>query len=276
MTRPAEPLRARPHLLVVEDNAVNQKVASAMLAKLGYAADVVADGAEAVEAVSRTAYAAVLMDCQMPQMDGYQATVEIRRREQGGIRVPIIAMTASAMRGEREKCLSVGMDDYIAKPIFIEELAAVLTRWLGQAAKVGDAGGGASERPSDPRPVLDPEVVEQLRALGEEGEPDGFTQLAEVFVEDSSFRLQSLRQAIRDRDLEALKSHVHALKGVTGTVGAARLADRCSEFEELIVARGRDLDPSALDPLEEEFQRVLEAVSATFPKTDPRPELPNS
>jgi CheY-like chemotaxis protein len=119
-----------PRVLVAEDNPVNQRVAARLLEHLGIRADVVSDGYEAIQSLARQSYALVLMDCQMPELDGFEATARIRSGENGGARIPIIAMTASAMRGDRERCLAAGMDDYVSKPVRIEDLKTVVERWL--------------------------------------------------------------------------------------------------------------------------------------------------
>jgi CheY-like chemotaxis protein len=113
-------------VLVAEDNAVNQLVATAMLARLGYQVDVVANGREAVLAFERSSYVAVLMDCRMPEMNGYEASAEIRRREMPGHHIPIVALTASAINGDEERCRAAGMDDYVTKPVTVDRLASVL------------------------------------------------------------------------------------------------------------------------------------------------------
>ena len=126
--------RNKARILVAEDNGVNQKVAVAILDRLGYRADVAADGVEALEALKRIPYSAVFMDCQMPRMDGYEATAEIRKMEGESRRTPIFALTASALEGAREECLRAGMDDYLPKPVRPAQVAELLERW-----KIGEA-----------------------------------------------------------------------------------------------------------------------------------------
>jgi two-component system sensor histidine kinase/response regulator len=132
----------RPRVLVAEDNPVNQRVAVRMLERLGLGADVAADGREAVQSFGRQPYAAILMDCQMPELDGFEATARIRAREGHDRHTPIIAMTASAMRGDRERCLAAGMDDYLSKPVTIASLRTVLERWLPLDANLSVADAG--------------------------------------------------------------------------------------------------------------------------------------
>ena len=135
---------ALPDVLVVEDTPVNQAVAARMLEKVGFLAHVAENGREALEVMAQKSFAAVLMDCQMPELDGYETTREIRRREQGGPRIPIIAMTANSMQGERERCLASGMDDYLSKPLRNRVLRDALTRWIP------DADGAVTDAPHSP------------------------------------------------------------------------------------------------------------------------------
>jgi len=190
----------RARVLVAEDNPVNQKVAARMLENLGYHVDVAGDGLGALDALSKANYGAILMDVQMPEMDGYEATAEIRRREQGkGRRLSIIAMTANAMQGDREKALEAGMDDYVPKPVKLEELGAVLNRWIpeeasGRAAPPTPPEAGAQEEEEDMvENTLDPDVLAGLRELGGS---EMLSELAQLFFDDASSGLAVLRGAV--------------------------------------------------------------------------------
>jgi two-component system sensor histidine kinase/response regulator len=253
--------RNRPLVLVADDNAVNQKVAVAMLSRLGYRADVVANGAEAVEAVSRIHYGAVLMDCQMPEMDGFEATEEIRRREQGERRLPIIAMTAAAMQGDQERCLAVGMDDYVSKPTRPDDLRAVLARWVPE-------GGAQARVPAPPAPeaepaahVLDPQRLRELRDLDPDEGDTTYLTFAELFLEQLSRGVGALHEAVASGDVAAVLRQAHALRGAAGNLGADALSAVLVELEEL--ARGELMSGAAvLARLDAEQQRYRDAVAA--------------
>jgi PAS domain S-box-containing protein len=223
----------RPRLLIAEDNQVNQMVASLTVKKLGFNSTVVANGREAVTAWHTGAYGAILMDCQMPEMDGYQAAAEIRRQESGGRRIPIIAVTAHAMQGEREKCLAAGMDDYVSKPIRAEELDAVLNRLLHTL-------DGA----------LDAETVARLRQIAGPGEPDPFPEIGRAFLQNAEGRLAKARAA---ESGVAIAAQAHSLRGMAGTIGARRMADQCAALE-------RD---APNQPMADSLQ-CLEAIDAEF------------
>jgi two-component system sensor histidine kinase/response regulator len=239
--------RQRPRLLVVEDYPVNQKVAVGMLAKLGYRADVAANGLEALEAVARFDYGAVLMDCQMPEMDGYTATTEIRAREGDRTHIPIIAMTAAAGEGEREKCLSAGMDDYVSKPVSLDDLDCALRRWLSPGEEA----------------TFDPETVAALRSLGAEDEPDAFVELTTLFVPSGAGLLETLGGALARGDDEAVGQVAHTLKGGAANLGALRLADACGALED---ACGTPEAAPAAALVEAEFEQVRAWVDAELPQ----------
>jgi len=271
-TRALSESKERPYhvrILVAEDNAVNQKVAVRMLERLGYRADVAANGLEAVEALffSRVPYAAVVMDVQMPEMDGYEATAEIRRRESGSgrRRTPVIAMTANAMQGDREKALEAGMDDYVAKPVKPEELDAVLGRWVPRpdgeetSAPEEQTADGAEAAPGGITDPLDQSVLAGLRELGDQ---ELLKELAGLFLEDVPPQLETLRQAIEGDDASGVQRVAHTLKGSCGNMGAVRMATICAELED--VGRSGELEraPMLAERLEAEFGRVRPALQA--------------
>ena len=231
---PAKAMRTDVRVLLAEDNPVNQKVAVRQLAKLGIAADAVADGVEAVEAVSRGDYDLLLMDVQMPVMDGFTATQELRRR---GSRVPIVALTANALTGDRERCLEAGMDDYLAKPILEPELIRVLGRFLPVAPE-GKA--------------LDENVLARLREVGD----DFLAEIAAIYLGDAPQRLAAIRAAVAASDPRAVAAAAHAFKSGSGNVGAMAVHDLCEELE-VAGKQGKMEDAAdAVARLEREYGRV--------------------
>jgi len=246
-------------VLVAEDNPVNQKVAVAMLAKLGYQADAVANGIEAVRALSRIPYAAVLMDCQMPEMDGYQATAEIRKQEGASRNVPIIALTAKAIEGEAEKCLAAGMDDYLSKPVDVHLLDALLRRWVGRdgnalATATSDDGTKASGA------VLDRNKLAELRSLEVGPGQTAFSEWTAMFLEDTPPRLALLGDAVDRGDTRIVEQIAHYILGASAHVGATGIAALCSQIQAL--GRSGDFGPAskAVDELLAEYERFRAAV----------------
>jgi two-component system sensor histidine kinase/response regulator len=205
---------------VVEDNEVNQKVAIGLLEQLGYTADIAGDGLVALDALDRRAYDAVLMDCQMPRMDGYQATTAIRRRE-GADHIPIIAMTASAMASDRDHCLAAGMDDHLAKPVRRDSLAAALSRWAGEAPVT--ALSAVTERPEGADDRVDEELLGELLELFPTGPANEPPPIVQTFLDETANRLERLHVALEAGDLEDAGRAAHSLKGASGTFGARRL-----------------------------------------------------
>jgi two-component system sensor histidine kinase/response regulator len=250
------PAPSRARVLVAEDNAVNQKVATHMLEKLGYRADVVANGIEAIEALSRIRYAAVLMDCRMPEMDGFAATERIRASErQHGGHTPIIALTANAMKADREQCLSTGMDDYIAKPIAINELAAALTRCILGSEP---AGGRTSASGRDVDEVVD--RAELMERLG--GNVQLIRNLVRLFLADCPRMLTEIQAAAASRDAQALERAAHALKGSAGNFAAHRAVEAARQLE--LMGRDANLEgaAAACTTLQQEIARLVPVLEA--------------
>jgi CheY-like chemotaxis protein/HPt (histidine-containing phosphotransfer) domain-containing protein len=253
-------------ILVVEDTPVNQAVAVHMLERCGYRADVAENGREALSVLARRPYAAVLMDCQMPELDGYATTREIRRGEPAGRRLPIIAMTANSMHGERERCLVAGMDDYLCKPLRTRDLKDALARLVleppagpqgtgaatsatGAVAGSGAAGGRGAV---DGNGAVDGSGVERFldeAVIGEIENVDGdlLTQLVSLYFEQTAGILAELADSIRRGETLAAAEAAHKLKGGSLTLGAEYVSRLALELEAS--ARAGDL-PAARDLLD--------------------------
>jgi signal transduction histidine kinase/DNA-binding NarL/FixJ family response regulator len=255
-------LPSTPRILVVEDNTINQQVASGWLQRLGCRADVAANGFEALDALYRIAYSAVLMDCQMPEMDGFQATAEIRRREGSGRRTPIIAMTANAMQGDRERCLAAGMDDYIAKPVRIEDLECVLRRVL---AAPSPAVTAEADTPGmhgrDSNGAIDRARLARLLPLNRPGRENAVADLIGQFLADAPLRLMALREAAAQHDRTATNETAHALRGAADHFGALEVVALCEQLERLARTGSLGGAIELIEALEEAFARARGALT---------------
>jgi CheY-like chemotaxis protein/HPt (histidine-containing phosphotransfer) domain-containing protein len=246
-TLPETSMETRGRILVVDDNPVNQRVAVRMLEKMGHDVEVADNGAIAVERIAKDRYDAVLMDCQMPVMDGFEATRAIRLQEGADRHTPVIAMTAGAMMGDEGKCLDAGMDAYLSKPIKADGLATMVERWtmLGTHARLGRRFAKTESG------LLDSTLIAGLHELGAQE----FGKLVKLFLSDSAGRLAALRSAEAVGDGLASEKLAHSLKGSAATFGAEALAKRCNELQ--LLASSGDLAESA---------RLIDSVDAGFVK----------
>ncbi|MPZ42961.1 MAG: response regulator [Betaproteobacteria bacterium] len=276
---PAPELQARPQtifrgvcVLLAEDNFVNREIGVAMLEALGCAADCAGNGREAVAEAAARYYDLVLMDCQMPELDGFAATSAIREREAAGElpaadgqpaprRLPIVALTANAMRGDRERCLQAGMDDYLAKPFSQDQLRELLERWVqprddeGTSTDAAHRGEVAVEGP-----VLDPAALDAIRELQRPGQPQLVARIVGAYHEESPRLLSELKRAAQAQDSDALARAAHSLRSSSANLGASRLAVLCKQLESS--ARDERLAGAEglLEALENEYRKVSAAL----------------
>ena len=253
MTKPFRPARNEsPTVLIVDDNEIDQLLAVRMLERRGYRSEVVENGLEALKALDRHAYAAVLMDCQMPELSGYDATRELRRRESDR-HTPIIAMTAHVMRRDRDRCLAAGMDDYMPKPLKPEDMDRALGRWAPRTRSAAIAAGGP----------LDPEGVERIRA--EFGSNGALGQLVELFGNQTPEIVADLRAAIEAGDSQSVRESAHKLKGGCTTLAASHLAGLCNALEIRAEADALDGARELVDEIETAFHDAHAALLAEIP-----------
>ncbi|MEQ9372459.1 MAG: response regulator [Coleofasciculus chthonoplastes F3-SA18-01] len=262
-------------ILLVEDVAVNQKVARQMLQRLGYRADVANNGQEALESLRRKSYQVVFMDVQMPEMDGLEATRRIRAECSSACQPWIIAMTAHAMQGDREQCLQVGMNDYISKPIRPEALVQALTTYAQVLDQEGrDSITDYSEDVSVPEitsdssatPALNRQVLQDLREIAGDDYEGLIAEVIDSYLEDSPPRVQAIRSAIAHDDANALHQSAHALKSSSLTIGATGLAKLCAELEALGCTGNLEPASILISRFDAEYERVIAALQQEHPR----------
>jgi len=243
----AEEPAVRRRVLLAEDNPVNQRVAAGLLTRRGHDVVIVANGREAVDALDREPFDLVLMDVQMPVMGGFEATAEIRRREQGtGRRTRIVAMTAHAMSGDRDRCLSAGMDGYLSKPITPDMLYTVVE-------------GEPSEMLGPEGPAVDESAL--MGRLG--GDADLYTGVIRAFLHDGPVRLAAIKAAIDAQDLDLVRRHAHSLKGAAGNLSANGLFAAAQQIERAAAEQRCDDLEAAWRRLSTEATLVLAALRET-------------
>jgi two-component system sensor histidine kinase/response regulator len=252
-------------VLLAEDNVVNQRVALKQLKKLGFSADSVSNGNEVLSALQRVPYDIIIMDCQMPEMDGYEVTRRIRQSGSDSYihlkSAPyIIALTANAMRGDRERCLTIGMNDYLTKPLHLHELEAVLQRAL---LRIQPAAFSPEPMPkSEPEPAaLDRSVIDGLKELREPGQPDPLRELIDLFFKDAEPRLRMMEEALVASDLSGVAAAAHTLKGSASNLGARRLASLCAALEKLGKSSEGAKASKTLVEIKSEFAKVRGLLS---------------
>ena len=252
-----EDKKRRVRILVAEDNAVNQKVAVRTLEKLGYRADAVANGQEAITALEKIGYDLVLMDVQMPEMNGFDATRMIRDAGSAVLRhdIPIVAMTAHALKGDRERCLEAGMDDYVSKPVTALTLSEILDRYLGSVALLG---GVVSERNL---PQASPVEIEQIQKVAD-GDVEFERDLIETFLSDSEEQLRGLEVALGEQDAEEIRGRAHAIKGSSANVGAKAVQELAYQMEKIGAGKELAQAPDVCLELRAAFEQAREFLQA--------------
>ena len=262
-------------VLVAEDNPVNREVTAEMLAAEGYHAHTVCNGREAVKAMMNHTFDLVFMDCQMPEMDGFAATTAIRIREKdlGLPRVPIVALTAHATAGDRERCLAQDMDDYLSKPFRQPQLITVVRRWVSQSSsspsnKPDSISQAASEfaAVTESTDALDERTLQGIRALRRPGRPDVYADLLSRYLESSRQSIELMRWHIAEQNAAELFQTAHSLKSSSGMFGARILAERIKTLETIASSGDLSSAPAAFAEVEKEYLRAKRSIEGLLAK----------
>jgi PAS domain S-box-containing protein len=256
------------HLLLVEDNPVNQELALELLQGAGIRVDVANNGAEAVAQVTRHAYDGVLMDCQMPVMDGFEATRRIRADGRHA-KLPILAMTANAMSGDREQCLAAGMNDHIAKPIDVNQLFTSLARWVHPAAPQATEPAGTPAMPVAAQADVLPAVAglnlaQATRRMG--GNAKLVRKLMQRFADTQADAVARIQKALEEGDHDTALREAHTTKGLAGNIGALQVLERAADLEHALRHGPPTTVQPALDVLATELQGLLTAMATALPQ----------
>ena len=263
---------ARARILLAEDNEVNQRIAVKMLERIGCRVDVAVNGLKALEALEASRYDLVLMDCQMPELDGFETTRLLREREGDGRRTPVVAMTANAMAGDRERCLEAGMDGYLTKPVRPDELTAAVSQWLPKVEADPDGSPNLADIASDVsglapvarEPIslmlLDRTQLDELRALGGPASGGFMAELIGVFLTEGASELEQIRASVASRDPATTFSGAHRLKGSAMNLGCHALAAAAEALETL----GRAGTVEGAEPMIERLSSAFEQTAAAL------------
>jgi len=252
------PPREQINLLLAEDNKTNQIVTMAILKKMGYRADIAENGTAVLDALRKQQYDLILMDCQMPGMDGYEATREIRSREKpAGKRIPVIAMTANALQGDRVKCLEAGMDDYLSKPIEPDKLAAVIEHWISAATEeeieLLESAGDFDRRETD---IFDRSDFYN-RVMNDR---DLAAMVIDTFLGDIPMQLDALEQAIQSGNLEQARLQAHKIKGAAANMSGTKMNETATMMEAAAHAENRDALGRLMPVIRQRFAQLKEAL----------------
>lgn len=255
---PPSPSDTRP-LLVVDDNETNRLVLCALLEKMGHKSETAADGQAALERAGQQTYCAILMDCQMPGMDGYQTARELRARERGQVRTPIIGVTAHVLDGDREKVIAAGMDDYLPKPVQIGDLSACLARWIGRAPSAPTV---TTLKTGD---VLDQTVLDEIKDLKTADGKNVLERVLNTFQKTMPGYIEEIKTAAAQGDLAKIKAPAHTLKGSSRSIGAERLGKVCASLLKACAENRTDRLPALLADLETESLALDQALRQRKP-----------